>query len=44
MEKMKLEFSRDWRNPADFPTVETDETQVRADMQALYTEIQTFLN
>lgn len=44
MEKMKLEYSRDWRNPVDFPTIESDETKVRADMQALYTEIQTFLN
>lgn len=41
---MKLEYSKDWRNPADFPTIETDEAKVRADMQLLYTEIQTFLN
>lgn len=44
MNKMKLEYSRDWRNPADFPTVEANETKVREDMQALYTEIQSFLN
>lgn len=44
MDNMKLNFSKDWRNPADFPTIEPNETQVRADMQLLYTEIQTFLN
>lgn len=44
MEKIKLEYSRKWTNPVDFPTIETDETKVRADMQALYDEIQKFLN
>lgn len=34
----KFEYSKDWRNPSDFPTVEADETQVRADMQLLFTE------
>ena len=44
MEDLKLEYSKDWRNPADFPTVEPDEAKVREDMQILYNEIQTFLN
>lgn len=44
MEDIKLEYSKDWRNPADFPTVEPDETKVREDLQLLYNEIQTFLN
>ena len=40
----KLSYSKDWTNPTDFPTVETDEAQVRADQQLLYDEIKTFLN
>ncbi len=44
MEKIKLEYSKDWRNPTDFPAVETDEVRVRADLQYLYAEIQTFVN
>lgn len=40
----KLSYSKEWTNPTDFPTVETDETQVRADQQLLYDEIKTFLN
>ena len=44
MEDLKLNYSKDWRNPADFPTVEPDEAKVREDMQILYTEIQEFLN
>jgi hypothetical protein len=44
MDDIKLTYSKDWRNPSDFPSIETDEEQVRADMQLLYSEIQTFLN
>lgn len=44
MEDIKLTYSKDWRNPADFPTVEPDETKVREDLQLLYSEIQNFLN
>ena len=40
----KLSYSKEWTNPTDFPTVETDEAQVRADQQLLYDEIKTFLN
>ena len=39
-----LAFSKLWTNPTDFPTIELDETQVRADMQLLFNEIQLFLN
>ena len=34
----KFEFTKDWKNPTDFATVETDEAQVRADMQLLHDE------
>lgn len=44
MKKIKLEYSKDWRNPTDFPAVETDEVRVREDLQYLYAEIQTFVN
>ena len=44
MEIQRLEFTRDWTNAADFPTIETDETKVRSDMQALYNEIRDYLN
>lgn len=40
----KLEFTKNWENPEDFPTVETDETQVRRDMQLLHDEIKNYLN
>lgn len=32
----KFDFTRKWTNSTDFPTVETDERTVRADMQALH--------
>jgi len=34
----KYQFSKDWRNPTDFPTVETNEAQVREDLQLLHEE------
>lgn len=37
-------FHKRWTNPEDFPTYETDETRVRADMQALFDELAAFLN
>lgn len=40
----KLKFTRLWTDPDAFPTVETDETVVRADMQALHNETQDYLN
>lgn len=39
-----LQFTKDWRNPADFPTYEDSETKVRADQQLLFNEIQTHIN
>lgn len=44
MEIQRLEFTRDWTKAEDFPTIETDETKVRSDMQALYNEIRDYLN
>ena len=32
----KLEFSKDWTKAEDFPTYEPDESQVRADLQLLF--------
>lgn len=37
-------FTRLWTNPQDFPTYESDESVVRADMQALFDELKTGLN
>ena len=39
-----LSFLRDWRNPADFPTVEPDETKVRADLQYHPDAIKDYIN
>ena len=40
----KLEYTKNWNNPEDFPTYETRETQVRADIQLLYDEAKEALN
>ena len=40
----KLNFTKSWKNAVDFPTVETNETKVRADMQYLFDEIKEALN
>lgn len=40
----KLSFTKSWKNAVDFPTVETNETKVRADMQYLFDEIKEALN
>ena len=40
----RLKFSKDWNSTTDFPTVETSETQVRADMQLLHDESKSALN
>lgn len=34
----KYEFTKKWTSPSDFPTVETDESKVRADAQLLHDE------
>ena len=39
-----LSFLRDWRNPADFPTVEPDEATVRADLQYHPDAIKDYIN
>ena len=39
-----LTFTKDWTNPTDFPTIETSEAQVRADLQLLHNETKTKLN
>ena len=40
----RFSFTKSWTDPSDFPTVESDETQVRADMQALHDEGKEGLN
>lgn len=40
----KLQFTKDWNNPDDFPTVELSEEKVRADMQLLHDEVKNYLN
>ena len=39
-----LKYTKDWTNAEDFPTVQTDENQVRADQQFLFNEIKAYLN
>jgi hypothetical protein len=40
----KLNYSKNWENPADFPSYEPSETQVRADLQLLHDEARAALN
>ncbi len=40
----KLEFTKSWLSPADFPTEEDSEPQVRADLQLLHDETKNGLN
>lgn len=40
----RFSFTKLWTNPVDFPTVETDENRVRADMQLLHDEAKDGLN
>lgn len=39
-----LEFTKNWENDNDFHTIETEEKQVRADMQLLHDEAKNYLN
>lgn len=39
-----FDYTKHWTNAEDFPTFEAEESQVRADMQVLYTEIAGALN
>ena len=40
----KFAFTKSWTSASDFPTTQTDEIQVRADMQFLFDEIRNYLN
>ena len=40
----RLSFTKNWTNPSDFPTMESNEAQVRADMQVLHDESKGGLN
>lgn len=40
----RFQFTKLWTNPLDFPTVELEETQVRADMQELHDQAKDGLN
>ena len=40
----RLSFSKSWTDPAAFPTVETDETVIRQDMQQLHDETKAYMN
>ena len=44
MDIERLQYTKDWKNPSDFPTIETSETKVRSDMQQLYDETRDYLN
>lgn len=39
-----FDFTKSWRNAADFPTFEPDETKVRDDLQSLFDELKAGLN
>ena len=39
-----LNYTKNWTSASDFPTVELNEAQVRADMQLLFDEIQNYIN
>lgn len=39
-----LGFTRNWENPLDYPTYESDETVVRRDMQSLHDEVRDYIN
>ena len=40
----RLEFTKNWENPLDFPTYEAEEHKIRADMQLLHDEAKAALN
>lgn len=44
MELKPFEFTKKWTSASDFPTVETDETKIRADLQLLHDEAKQYLN
>lgn len=40
----RLEFTKNWENPLDFPTYEAEEHKIRADLQLLHNEAKAALN
>lgn len=44
MSVQNLNFTKDWTNSSDFPTVETSETKVRQDLQLLHNETKEKVN
>lgn len=40
----RLGFTKNWENPEDYPTIETDEAKVREDMQSLHDETKDYIN
>lgn len=40
----RLEFTKNWENPLDFPTYEAEEQKIRADLQLLHDEAKAALN
>lgn len=44
MSLSKVIYTKDWNDPSDFPTIETSESQVRADLQDLHDQIRTSVN
>lgn len=44
MALIKLEYGKVWTNDADFPTYQTDETQVRADLQYHPDAVKNYIN
>ncbi len=40
----RMQFTKNWNRPEDFPTYEDSEAQVRADIQLLFDELRDFLN
>lgn len=40
----KFAFTKVWTSASDFPTVETDEAAVRADLQELHNETRDYIN
>ena len=44
MSLTRINYTKSWENPADFPTVETSEAKVRADLQELPNQIRDRVN
>ena len=44
MSLSRVIYTKDWNRPSDFPTIETSEAQVRADIQELYNQVRSGVN